>query len=116
VRNTPEAVLLANTLYDFLDGQIVGKNYKWTESRKYIFFDSANREENMEFADCKLKMGGGPSGRKRGGLPCCNDDFIWGDGQRKAEIKPARSLKGESTWETPLYRILMKVIQGITTD
>ena len=37
VRNTPGAVLLANTLHDFLDGQIVGKDYKWTESRRYIF-------------------------------------------------------------------------------
>ncbi len=33
VLNTSEAVLLANTLHDFLNGQILGKDYEWTESR-----------------------------------------------------------------------------------
>ena len=37
VRDTPDAVLLANTLHDFLNGQIVEKDYKWAESRSYIF-------------------------------------------------------------------------------
>ena len=37
VRNTSEAVLSANTLHDLLNGQIVGKDYKWTESQRYIF-------------------------------------------------------------------------------
>lgn len=40
VRNTKEAVAIANTLHDFLTGQIVGKPYKWDVSRKYIFQDS----------------------------------------------------------------------------
>ena len=37
VRNTSEAVLLANALHDLLNGPIVGKDYKWTESRRHIF-------------------------------------------------------------------------------
>jgi len=40
IRNKPEAVLLANTLYDFLTGQIVRKDYKWNDSRRYIFQES----------------------------------------------------------------------------
>jgi len=56
----------------------------------------------MEFADYKLKMGQGPSGRKRVGLPCCNDDFIWGDGQRKPETKPAGLSKGKDLGDSPL--------------
>ena len=49
VRNTPGAVLLANRLHHFLDGQIVGKDYKWTESRRYIFQDV----ERDDFEDIK---------------------------------------------------------------
>lgn len=37
VRNTLEAVPLANTIHDFLIGQIVEQDYKWTASRRYIF-------------------------------------------------------------------------------
>ena len=39
VRKTPGAVLLANTLHDFLDSLIFGKDYKWTDCRRYIFQD-----------------------------------------------------------------------------
>ena len=83
VRNTPGAVLLANTLYDFLNGQIVGKDYKWTESRRYIF-QGVEREDSE---DTEGERTG--NNRARVGIPYHNKDFIWDDGQRQPETKPA---------------------------
>lgn len=82
VRNTPGAVLLANTLHDFLNGQIVGKDYKWTESRRHIF-------QGVEREDSEDTEGERTGNRARVGIPYHNKDFIWDDGQRQPETKPA---------------------------
>jgi len=87
VRNKPEAVLLANTLYDFLTGQIVGKDYKWNDSRRYIFQESKywqnKKDKDIDDADADEVQR-----RGRIGLLYYND-FIWGDRTRKLETKPA---------------------------
>lgn len=94
VRNTKEAVAIANTLHDFLTGQIVGKPYKWDVSRKYIFQDSkhyANRQdENAGSADIEIER------RVRAGLPYYNRSFVWDDGTRMPETRP-RELKAVAT-------------------
>ena len=82
VRNTPGAVLLANTLHDFLNGQIVGKDYKWTESRRYIFLEGQS-------GDPEDTEGERIGNRSRVGIPYHIEDFIWDDGQRQPETKPA---------------------------
>ena len=82
VRSTSEAVLLANTLHDFLNGQIVGKDYKWTESRRYIF-QEVKREDHEDTEGERI------GARARVGIPYHNEDFIWDDGQRQPETKPA---------------------------
>lgn len=82
VRSTSEAVLLANTLHDFLNGQIVGKDYKWTESRRYIF-QEVEREDHEDTEGERIGV------RARVGIPYHNEDFIWDDGQRQPETKPA---------------------------
>ncbi len=82
VRNTCEAVLLANTLHDFLNGQIVGTDYKWTESRRYIF-------QEVEREDHEDTEGERTGGRARIGIPYHNEDFIWDDGHRQPVTKPA---------------------------
>ena len=81
VRNTPGAVLLANTLHDFLNRQIVGKDYKWTESRRYIF-QEVEREDPEDIEGERI------GNRTRVGIPYLNEDFIWDDGQRQPETKP----------------------------
>ena len=82
VRKSPEAVLLANTLYDLLNGQILEKDYKWTESRRYIF-------QNVERGDFENIEGDRRAKGARVGLPYCNEDFIWDDGLRQPETKPS---------------------------
>ena len=81
VRKSRDAVLLANTLYDFLNDQIVGKEYEWTESRRYIFQD--NEREVHE--DTGSKRTGR---RKHVGIPYFHEDFKWDDGLRQPETKP----------------------------
>lgn len=81
MRKSREAVLLANTLYDFLNDQIVGKEYEWTESRRYIFQDS----EREVYKDTGSE---GTGRRKHVGIPYFNEDFKWDDGQRQPETKP----------------------------
>lgn len=87
VRNKPEAVLLANTLYDFLTGQIIGKDYKWNDSRRYIFQESKDRQNKYD-KDIDDSDANEVQRRVRIGLPYYND-FIWGDRARKLEKKPA---------------------------
>ncbi|KFY08692.1 hypothetical protein V492_05995 [Pseudogymnoascus sp. VKM F-4246] len=86
VRNTQEAVTIANTLHDFLTGQIVGKPYRWDDSRKYIFQDSkhyTNRKDGIsDSADIEAER------RVRVGLPYCNRAFVWDDRTRKPETRP----------------------------
>jgi hypothetical protein len=88
VRNTEEAVAIANTLHDFLTDQIVGKSYKWDSSRKYIFQDSkhyANRTDgitvNADIEEVEKRV--------RVGLPYYNKSFVWDDRTRKRETRPA---------------------------
>ena len=81
VRKSREAVLLANTLYDFLNDQIVGKEYEWTESRRYIF------QENEK--EVHKDTGSERTGRRKHvGIPYFNEDFKWNDGLRQPETKP----------------------------
>ena len=84
VRNTSKAVLLPNTLHDFLNGQIVGKDYKWTESRRYIFQDV----ERKDHEDAEGERMGATA---RVGIPYYNEDFVWDEGQRQPETKPAET-------------------------
>ncbi|OBT38645.1 hypothetical protein VE00_11072, partial [Pseudogymnoascus sp. WSF 3629] len=97
VRNTKEAIAIANTLHDFLTGQIVGKSYEWDSSRKYIFQESkhyANRkDDNAGSADVEVER------RVRVGLPYCNRGFVWDDRTRKPETRPAE-LKAEAATAT----------------
>ena len=85
VRNSPEAVPLANTLHDFLTGQIVGKDYKWNDSRRYIFQESKDwqnkKDKDIDDADADEVQR-----RVRIGLPYYND-FMWSDRTRKLETK-----------------------------
>ena len=87
VRNKPKAVPLANTLYDFLTGQIVGKDYKWNDSRKYIFQES-KYWQNKNDKGIDDAAADEVQRRVRTGLPYYNN-FIWGDRTRKLETKPA---------------------------
>lgn len=93
VRNTKEAVTIANTLHDFLTGQIIGKPYKWDSSRKYIFQDSKHytnrKDDNASSVDIEVEQ------RVRVGLPYNNRDFVWDDRTRKPETRPAE-LKTQS--------------------
>ncbi len=50
VRNIPSAVPLANTLHNFLTGEIVEKNYTWLPSRNYIF-GTAHRKSGVDGVD-----------------------------------------------------------------
>ena len=90
VRKSPGAVLLANTLHDFLNGQIVGKDYKWTESRRYIFIEYEREDfQDVEREDFEDIEGERIGKRARVGIPYINEDFIWNDGQRQPETKPS---------------------------
>jgi hypothetical protein len=74
VRQTPGAVTIANTLHDFLTGQIVGKDYIWNNTRKYIFQKSkhyANRATKNVNSSLAQKVR-----RKRVGIPYYNEEFI----------------------------------------
>ena len=93
VRKLSEAVSLANTLHDFLNGQRVGKDYKWTGSRRYIFQD-------VEREDHEDTEGGRIGVTARVGIPYHNEDFIWDDGQRQPETKPADTSMEECFWAT----------------
>ena len=79
-----EAVALANTLYDFLNGQIVGKDYVWNASQRDIFQDCYRDNDS----DCKLED---PGKRERVGLPYRNSDFKWDDEARQPETKPVHA-------------------------
>jgi hypothetical protein len=99
-QNKPEAVPLANTLYGFFIGQIVGKDYKWNNSRRYIFQENKDwqnkKDKDIDDADADEVQR-----RVRISLPCYNNS-MWGDRTRKLETKPAemvsRDMKpGDST-------------------
>lgn len=85
-RPSVEAIKLANTLHDFLTGQIVGKDYHWDESRKYIFQDpkhSVRDGDDGIRAETVIKA-------VRIGLPYQNLDFIWNDPTRAPETLPTK--------------------------
>ena len=88
IRDSVEATKVANTLYDFLTYKIVGKDYEWNESRKYIF-------QNPKYAFMREENGYICSGRvgRRGriGLPCLDNEFIWDDETRAPEAIPKNS-------------------------
>jgi hypothetical protein len=88
VRNTVQAVAIANTLHDFLTGQIVGKDYKWKSSRKYIF-QRSEHYTNRKYITVDRVDTDDVERRIRIGLPYYNRNFMWDDRTRKPETKPA---------------------------
>lgn len=83
VRNKPEAVPLANTLYDLFTLQIVGRPYVWKPSRRYIF-QERDDTVNPEAKEIERK--------ERMGLAYNNAEFLWGDRKREPETKPEELL------------------------
>ncbi|KIN08295.1 hypothetical protein OIDMADRAFT_48162 [Oidiodendron maius Zn] len=82
---TTTTLRISNNLHDFFSGQIVGRDYKWNDSRKYIFQErkywGKRKHKGIDDADAKKVMR-----RVQKGLPYYND-YIWGDQTRKPEAK-----------------------------
>lgn len=81
-RKDKSAVPLANTLYDLFTDKIVGHQYDWIPSRKYIFREP--RELPVAVPETTQQM----KKRKRVGLKYDDSDFIWGDPDRLPETVP----------------------------
>ena len=79
-RRSKYAVKLANTLHDFLHGLIVGKDYKWEPSRRYIFQITNDRHDTEQATPSTMD-------RRPIHIPYPNH-FVWDDGNRKPESKP----------------------------
>ena len=75
-----DTVRVANTLHDFLKGHIVGQDYTWKASRKYIFSEEGGSKTDSPQNALKR--------RGRVGLPYDRKDFQWDDGKRLPETKP----------------------------
>jgi hypothetical protein len=75
-RKSVEAIELANTLHDFLTGQIVGKDYQWDKSRKYIFQDPKHSVRDTNDRTCTESV----IKAVRIGLPCQDPYFMVNEG------------------------------------
>lgn len=75
-----DVVRVANTLHDFLKGYIVGQDYTWKASQKYIFSEKGGSKiDSPQNA---------PKRRDLVRLPYDGKDFQWDDGIRLPETKP----------------------------
>jgi len=83
VRKKPEAVPLSNTIHDFLNDMIGGKDYNWTESRRYIF-QNVERGQNDDTKDA------GKHKNEPIKISFRDEHFKWDDGKRLPETKPAK--------------------------
>lgn len=95
IRGTAAAVKVANTLYDLLTGKIVGKDYKWCESRKYIFQNPKHyliQEKSLQILSEITEK------RIIVGLPYSNPEFIWDDRMRIPESKPTEMVVQRDVW------------------
>ena len=85
-RDLDTAIPLANTLYDSLRGKIIGKEYEWSPSRKYLFAIRGPDADTNESLEDELPLDDRPIKSKfeLPSVPC-----LWDDDTRRPETKPA---------------------------
>lgn len=112
VRDTLEAIRIANTLHDLLTGEIIGKDYEWQNSRKYIFQNPKHylmQEKHLKIYSESVQR------NVRTGLPYYNSEFIWDDRTRVPETRPAEMISQRDTQDKIHQKILGMLLTSTRT-